>query len=229
MSNAPAQATKPTTLVTPLATVFGFVNITKPDTKYKPEGEFKIRVKVPKEAAQDLYESLAQQAEAKLAEVVKRAKTDAKFKATLKGKAPKAADLPFYEDDEGNYVFTFKSKASFISKKPGSEGETINRTIPVWQGNKRLRPEDIPKFGEGSTVKVSFVAADFFTAAVGAGITLRLEAVKLIKAVEYTGGGSNPFGDEDGESDYQESEAPGNAFGDDDDGDGGTASEDVDF
>ncbi|MEI2606484.1 hypothetical protein V8O11_22200 [Erwinia aphidicola] len=215
MSNAPAQATKPTTLVTPLATVFGFVNITKPDTKYKPEGEFKIRVKVPKEAAQDLYENLAAMAEKKLEDTIKRAKTDAKFKASLKGKAPKAADLPFYEDDEGNYIFTFKSKASFVSKKPGSEGETINRTIPVWQGNKRLRPEDIPKFGEGSTVKVSFVAADFFTAAVGAGITLRLEAVKLIKAVEYVGGGSNPFGDDEDGGDYQESSSE-NAFGDED-------------
>ncbi|UCR90926.1 putative ssDNA binding protein [Ralstonia phage RpY2] len=216
MSNAPAQADKPTTLVTPLATVFGFVNVTKPDTKYKPEGEYKIRVKVPKEAAQDLYEKLAAQAERKLEETIARAKKDAKFKASLKGKAPKAADLPFYEDEEdGTYVFTFKSKASFVSKKPGSEGETINRTVPIWQGNKRLKPEEVPKFGEGSQVRVSFVAADFFTAAVGAGITLRLEAVKLIKAVEYTGGGSNPFGDED-EGDYQES--TGNEFGDDEGG-----------
>ncbi|WAX26248.1 hypothetical protein [Ralstonia phage p2106] len=215
MSNAPAQADKPTTLVTPLATVFGFVNVTKPDTKYKPEGEYKIRVKVPKEAAQDLYEKLAAMAEKKLEETIARAKKDPKFKASLKGKAPKAADLPFYEDDEdGTYIFTFKSKASFVSKKPGSEGETIHRTVPIWQGNKRLKADEIPKFGEGSQVKVSFVAADFFTAAVGAGITLRLEAVKLIKAVEYTGGGSNPFGDDDGESDYQES--TGSEFGDDD-------------
>ncbi|AJT60822.1 putative ssDNA binding protein [Ralstonia phage phiITL-1] len=215
MSNAPAQADRPTTRVTPLATVFGFVNVTKPDTKYKAEGEYKIRVKVPKEAAQGLYEELAALAEAKLEQTIQRAKKDPKFKASLKGKAPKAADLPFYEDEEdGTYVFTFKSKASFTSKKPGSEGETINRTIPIWQGNKRLKPEEVPKFGEGSTVKVSFVAADFFTAAVGAGITLRLEAVKLIKAVEYTGGGSNPFGDDEDEGDYQES--TGNEFGDDD-------------
>ncbi|UCR91185.1 putative ssDNA binding protein [Ralstonia phage RpT1] len=215
MSNAPAQADRPTTRVTPLATVFGFVNVTKPDTKYKAEGEYKIRVKIPKEAVQDLYEELAALAEAKLAQTIERAKKDPKFKASLKGKAPKAADLPFYEDDEdGTYVFTFKSKASFISKKPGSEGETVNRTIPIWQGNKRLKPEEVPKFGEGSKVRVSFVAADFFTAAVGAGITLRLEAVKLIQAVEYTGGGSNPFGDDDG--DYQESTGGNESFPDDD-------------
>lgn len=221
MSNV-AQATKPTTEVTPKATVFGFVNITKPDTKYKAEGEFKIRVKIPKEDAQGMYEDLAARAEKKLEETLKRAKTDAKFKASLKGKAPKAADLPFYEDDEGNYVFTFKSKASFVSKKPGSEGETINRTIPVWQGSKRLKADEIPKFGEGSTVKVSYQVADFFTAAVGAGVTLRLEAVKLIKAVEYTGGGSNPFGDDEDGEDYQESSQE--SFGDE-----GEASEDEEF
>ena len=216
MSTAPAQADKPTTRVTPLAKVFGFVNVTKPDTKYKPEGEYKIRVKVPKEAAQGLYEDLAALAEAEFEKVQQRVKKDPKFKASLKGKAPKQADLPFYEDDEdGTYVFTFKSKASFVSKKPGSEGETINRTVPIWQGNKRLKADEVPKFGEGSLVKVSFVAAGFFTAAVGAGITLRLEAVKLVKAVEYTGGGSNPFGDED-EGDYQESTGGNESFPDDD-------------
>lgn len=202
MSATPAKAT---TYNTPKATAFGFVNLVKPDTKYKAEGEFKIRVKVPCDApgAIDQFEMLAQLATKAYDDVVKKAAKDPKFKATLKGKAPKVADMPFYKDDDDNtFVYTFKTKASYVSKKPGTEGQTITRTVPIFGPNGRYAPDDIPSFGAGSTVRISFSAADFFTAAVGAGITLRLEAVKLIKAVAFSGADKDPFGDDDDAEDY---------------------------
>lgn len=214
---ATANPAKPTTYTTPVAEAYGYVNLIKPDTKYKAEGEFKIKVKVPVAApgAVAQFEMLAELATKAYEDTVKKAAKDQKFKASLKGKAPKVADLPFYkDDDEGVFVYTFKTKASYVSKKPGTEGQTITRTVPIWGPNGRYAPDDIPSFGAGSKVRISFTAAEFFTVTVGAGITLRLEAVKLIKAVAYSGTGNDPFGDDDqdGSEDYS---GQGAAGGDD--------------
>lgn len=204
---------KATTYNTPQAIAFGFVNLIKPDTKYKAEGEFKIRVKVPVTAkgAVEQFEMLAELATKAYEDTVKKAAKDPKFKATLKGKPPKVADLPFYkDDDEGVFVYTFKTKASYVSKKEGTAGQTITRTVPIFGPNGRYAPDDIPAFGAGSTVRISFSAADFFTVTVGAGITLRLEAVKLIKAVAFSGADNDPFGDDEDEAeDYSGSGASG--------------------
>lgn len=199
-------ADKATTYNTPQAKCFGFVNLIKPDTKYKAEGEFKIRVKIPVTAkgAVEQFEMLAELATKAYEDTVKKAAKDPKFKATLKGKPPKVADLPFYkDDDEGVFVYTFKTKASYVSKKESTMGQTITRTVPIFGPNGRYAPDDIPSFGADSIVRISFTAAEFFTVTVGAGITLRLEAVKLIKAVAFSGSDKDPFGDdEDDAEDY---------------------------
>lgn len=219
MATAPVYE-KPTVHSTPKCKADGYVNLTKPDTKYKPEGEFKIKVLIPASApgAVEMYEMIAEAAAAEVAKQEKRLKTDAEFRKKCKG-AIKVADLPFYHDTEEDvFAYTFKTKASYVSKKQETLGDVITRVVPIFDiKNKRYPADKVPKFGAGSDVRIAYTVSPFFTTAVGAGVSLRLESVKLIKAQEFTGGGgSSPFGDDDeGDNDsYQEQSFP------DDDGEG---------
>lgn len=216
-------ADKPTVIVTPQATVFGWVNILKADTKYNAAGDYKIKVRIPKDT-----KGLAAQLE-KIEEAREKAKAAWLKEPKNKGKRLKEADLPFYEDDEGNIVMSFKSVASWTDAK---SGETRYRQIPVFGGAGRIDPKQVPQFGEGSIVRVAYTISAFANAAVGAGASLRIDSVKLIEVKQFSGGGAaNHFGDdEDGyvpESGGDDSDP----YGNDDSGSdaGGSAGDNDEF
>lgn len=216
-------AEKANVLVTPKAIVTGWVSILKPDTKYNADGDYKIKVRIPRDA----------KGLDKLLETIEKARADAKAEFVKqpknKGKRVKEADLPFYEDeDTGEVVMSFKSKASYIDKKTE---QRKTRVIPIFGGAGRLKPDEVPNFGEGSEVRIAFQASGFCNAALGAGVSLRLESIKLIKPVEFTGGGANPFGDDDDDEGYvpDRSDDDGDPYGDDSDSEGGEPDEDEDF
>lgn len=216
-------AEKANVLVTPKAIVTGWVSILKPDTKYNADGDYKIKVRIPRDAKglDKLLETIEQARDNAKAEFVKQPKN--------KGKRVKEADLPFYEDeDTGEVVMSFKSKASYIDKKTE---QRKTRVIPIFGGAGRLKPDEVPNFGEGSEVRIAFQASGFCNAALGAGVSLRLESIKLIKPVEFTGGGANPFGDDDDDEGYvpDRSDDDGDPYGDDSDSEGGEPDEDEDF
>lgn len=182
-------ADKPNVLVTPIATVSGWVNILRPDTKYNAAGDYKIKVKVPKGAR-----GFTAQLEA-IAEAQAKAKAEWLRDPKNKGKRPpQDASLPFYEDEDGNVVINFKSVASWVDKKTG---ETKNRVIPVFGGAGRIDPKAVPQFGEGSEVRVAYTISGFCNAAVGAGVSLRLDSVKLLTVKQFSGSSTNHFGEED--------------------------------
>lgn len=216
-------AEKANVLVTPKATVTGWVSILKPDTKYNADGDYKIKVRIPRDA----------KGLDALLEIIEKARADAKAEFVKqpknKGKRVKEADLPFYEDeDTEEVVLSFKSKASYIDKKTE---QRKSRVIPIFGAGGRLKPEEVPNFGEGSEVRVAFQASGFCNAALGAGVSLRLESIKLIKPVEFTGGGANPFGDDD-EDGYEpdRSDEGSDPYGDDNDSSGyDEPQEDEDF
>lgn len=216
-------AEKANVLVTPKAIVTGWVSILKPDTKYNADGDYKIKVRIPRDA----------KGLDKLLETIEKARADAKAEFVKqpknKGKRVKEADLPFYEDeDTGEVVMSFKSKASYIDKKTE---QRKTRVIPIFGGAGRLKPEEVPNFGEGSEVRIAFQASGFCNAALGAGVSLRLESIKLIKPVEFTGGGANPFGDDDDDEGYvpDRGGADEDPYGDDNDGGGEDEDGDEDF
>lgn len=182
-------AEKATVIVTPLATVFGWVNILKPDTKYNAAGDFKIKVRIPKDT-----KGLAAQLE-QIEAAREKAKAAWLKETKNKGKRIKEADLPFYEDDEGNIVMSFKSVASWTDQKTG---ETRYRQIPVFGGAGRIDPKAVPQFGEGSVVRVAYTISAFANAAVGAGASLRIDSVKLIEVKQFSSGGAaDHFGDDE--------------------------------
>lgn len=189
--------------VTPKGTLVGFVNILKADFKYDEAGKFKFKLAIPKGKA---CEALCQEIEEARDEAAEKFKKDPKNK----GKRLKTADLPFYEDeDTGDIVFSFSSKASYVDQKTQ---QVKQRVLPIFGAKGRIKPEECPNFGAGSEIKVAYQLNAFANAAIGAGVSLRIDSVLLIKPVEFSGGGSNPFGDEEG---YEPEASSGSPFGED--------------
>lgn len=156
--------------------------ITKADTKFNPEGDYRCKLRIPSEEAQ------------KLMKEVTEATDKAVNEATLeKKKKVKVAPVPFTEviDDNGQETgeidFNFKRKASFLNK----EGKKVDIRIPIFDsaGNQ---VNDINLFG-GSKIKISFEMIPYSTA-IGTGVSLRMLAVQVLELVDGSGGSSSSFG-----------------------------------
>lgn len=94
------------------------------------------------------------------------------------------------KEDPDSIVFTFKTKTTYPSGDP--------KRVDVFnaQAQKINFPDD-KKIGNGSIGRVSGMAAIYDAGKLGAGVTLYLNAVQLIKLIEYAGG-SGDFAAEDG-------------------------------
>lgn len=122
----------------------------------------------------------------------------------------KLANLPIKmeEDDDGDetgrvIIGSFKTKARGTT----SDNKVWERKLPLFDSKGKPVDRDAVSIWGGSRVKLSFIAEPFYTAALGAGVTLRLEAVQII---ELRSGGNKTadsfgFGAEEG---YEAEEAP---------------------
>lgn len=161
-----------------------YPRLSKPDTKFKPEGEYKVTLIVDGETSAPLRAKI----DAAMLTSLAAAKKDL---VPAKAKLIKAAsDKPYKPvldeegEETGKYSFNFKMKAVIETRT----GERINKRPSLFDAKgKPLDPAKV-SVGGGSVVKVSFEMYEFYTPAVGAGVSLRLLAVQIIKLVEYTGG-----------------------------------------
>lgn len=102
--------------------------------------------------------------------------------------------MGYREDQNGDIIFKFKTKATITTKA----GDTIKKTVPVFDA--KGNPVDVP-IGNGSIVRVAFQVIPYWKSSTNAGLTLYLDAVQVIKLIEYNCGGSfDSFGftEEDG-------------------------------
>lgn len=172
--------------VTP-AGIAQYPYLTKPDTKFNPDGEYKLKLEIPGEAAQDLVTFLDEQQEAAVA----KAKKENPGKKIKEGNSPYEVD-----DDTGKVVVNFKLKAKVTPKS----GDPFEQRPAIFDAKGKPLQADA-KIGGGSKVKVAYELVPYYTAIAGAGLSLRLKAVQVIKLVEYSGGASADafgFGEEDG-------------------------------
>lgn len=156
-----------------------------PSTKFDPDGVYKLELVLEDSAAtEQVIETIAAAHEKNLTEVKKN---NAKTR-----KKTKEQDLPFYPevDDNGNetgrYVFKFKTKASGIRK----DGSKWSYRLPVFDAKGEPVNKDC-KPGNGTVGKVCFSINPYYVASIGAGVSLRLEAVQIIDLIEY-GTSTNP-------------------------------------
>jgi hypothetical protein len=179
-----------------------------PDTKFKPEGEYRVGVSLPRSApgVAEFMSTLEAAFDAAQTPVGNNQLLD------VKGKI-KRADVPWKDElDEkdqptGNVVLNLKMRAKIQKKEGGVVVKEWDQRPDLFDA--KLAPLDAQKVrvGGGSTVRVNFEVMPFYTKLVGAGISLRMRAVQILNLVEFQRGtgASYGFGEEDG---FAATEAP---------------------
>lgn len=192
--------------------------------EYKGKRHFKTEAIIDREAAEPILTVMAAVLEEARAEA-EAAVTEAKAKARkagkkFEGREPSVGRLYSVEVDEigeetGRIIFRFKTAAEFkkIDPRTGEE-KIVRKTLPFFSASGAPIPAaKRPDLWSGSVVRLSYTAEPYFVPSTGEyGVSLRLEAVKVIDA--KTGGSrdASAYGFGDREEGY---EPP------DDDGGGG--------
>lgn len=185
-----------TTFTTPAGSA-GYLYLSVPDTKFKEDGEFRAQITLDAKHAAKI-EALV---EAELEKSVAKAKSE------NAGKRIKQADSPVRTNDDGSITLNTKCPA-FVTSKKTQERFSLRPTVFDGAGN-RLNNDEL-KAGQGSTIRVSIEIRPYFTALVGAGVSLRVRAVQILELVEFGGGGSasNHGFDTDGDAIEQAASKP---------------------
>ena len=166
-------AQQPVTFTTPQG-VAQYPWLSKPDTKFSEEGDYKVNLIIAKEEALPALKLINQVYAENYEKEVKKAK----------GAEIKKAPPPFSEelDDDsqptGNIILKFKSKAAYKPAIFDAKG------IPMIDSN----------IWGGSELKVNGSVAAYYTLLIGAGVALRLRAVQVIQYVEGGSGSADRFG-----------------------------------
>ena len=167
--------------------------LNKPDTKFNPDGEYKVSIEIPGANAQDIVTFLDEQFAANLAKVKKE----------NAGKKIKEGDVPYSVNEEtGTVTVKFKLKAKVTPKS----GDGWEQRPAIFDA--KGKPMVDSKIGGGSKIKVAYELVPYYTAIAGAGVSLRMKAVQVIDLKEFSGGadaGAYGFGEEDG---YEAEDTP---------------------
>jgi hypothetical protein len=166
-------AQQPVTFTTPQG-VAQYPWLSKPDTKFSEEGDYKVNLIIAKEEALPALKLINQVYAENYEKEVKKAK----------GAEIKKAPPPFSEelDDAGqptgNIILKFKSKAAYKPAIFDAKG------IPMIDSN----------IWGGSELKVNGSVAAYYTPLIGAGVALRLRSVQVIQVGEGGSGSADRFG-----------------------------------
>ena len=165
-------------LTTPMG-VAKYCWLNKPDTKFETPGDFKVNLVLDKEEAEPFIEKI----EKVLSDLIEEEKLRGKKKV-------KEAPLPYTDetDDEGNPTgnveFKFKTKSTVKPKIPMFDSKgTPMFDVNVWAGSK---------------IKISSLIYPYVMP-IGAGISLKINAVQILDHVQGSGGTEGfGFEEEDG-------------------------------
>jgi hypothetical protein len=156
-----------------------------PDTKFSPDGDFKVTLLLSATDGQPVIDFLNEQ-------LLLSAQLAKKENA---GKKIKVADAPYKQCEEtGDVSITFKLKALVNMKN----GDSFTQKPALF--DSQLKPITA-NVGGGSTIRVSYECNPFYTSMIGAGISLRLKAVQVLDLQEFSSGATGSamgFEKEDG-------------------------------
>jgi len=164
--------------------------LTQPDTRFDEIGHYKTNLILSGEDAEKLKTAI----ETEMKKSVALAKEKAKGKNIKTAPAPFEEDVDDNGDATGSTVFKFKTKAQITTK----DGKIIPNRVAIFDA--KGTPMTDCNVWSGSEMKVSAELVPYYTAMVGAGVSMRLRAVQITKLVE--GGNGNAkgygFGEEEG-------------------------------
>lgn len=160
--------------------------LSKPDTKFDEEGQYKVNLILSQEDAKPLIQQINESFAQNLKEETKK----------NKGKDIKTANPPYSDelDDDGkptgNIVIKFKSKAIYPPAIFDAQGNVM-KDSNIWGG---------------SEIRVNGSIAPYYVPLIGAGVSLRLRAVQVIEYVEGGTGSADRFGFEEVEGGFVQEE-----------------------
>jgi hypothetical protein len=159
------------TITTP-AGIARYPHLNRPDTKFDDVGVYKVNLELTAEEA----EPFITQIEALLAEFVAEKKRELKKDKLKMHAAP-------WEENDGLVQLKLKVKA--MGK--GKDGETYSRQPKLFSASGEAITDNI---GGGSKIKVAVLPYVWYTASLGAGVTLQPKAVQVLDLVTWGDGGS---------------------------------------
>lgn len=190
------QAVKAPRYTTPLG-VAQYPWLVEPDTKFNPDGDYKVNMLFGDKDNEHL-KFILKDLNNILEEYYQGIITDPKY-AKVASKIQKA-DI-YEEDTDGNIVMKFKQKAILKSIKGTHEVK-----IPLF--DSKGKPLSNIKLGGGSKIKLCFSVAPYYVPSTRmCGLSLRPVAVQVIELKEWAEGGTMQaygFKSEDG---YEDAEA----------------------
>lgn len=139
-----------------------FSNLAEPDTRFFQDGVYSITLEIPPEDSTEFLRELDA--------LMKKSLESAK--AESGNKRIKAASVPYELLEDQSLKLRFKMKAGGV----GLSGERWSKKPEVFDAD--LNPIE-PFVPSGSTARVSFIPANYYTSLMGAGISLRLTAVQV--------------------------------------------------
>ena len=160
------------TLTTP-AGIARFPSLNRPDTKFSEVGVYKVNLEMSSEDA----EPFIKQAEALFAEFLEDKKRELKKDKLKLHAAP-------WEENDGLVQLKLKVPAMGKNKETGEE---YSRKPTLFDAAGK--EEDV-NIGGGSKLKVAVVPYCWYTASLGAGITLQPKAVQVLDLVTWGNGGT---------------------------------------
>lgn len=181
--------------VTPLG-VAQYPWLVEPDTKFNPDGDYKVNMLFGDTKNADLQYML-EDLNSVLEEFYQSLIKDPKY-SKYASKIHKA-DL-YEEDADGNIVMKFKQRAVIKSIKG-----TYDVKIPIF--DSKGKPLSDIKLGGGSKIKLCFSVSPYFVPSTKmCGLSLRPVAVQVIELKEWTEGGTMQAYGFDSEDGYEDTD-----------------------
>lgn len=163
-------------ITTPIGTAI-WPKLNKPETKFNKDGVYEVKLRLNAEDSKGVMDSIGAVLNAHIAE--------------MEGSKPKMAPLPYKEvmDDKGNPTGEFDFK--FKMKAVGGYGdEKWTQRPTLFDSELKPMTEEI---GGGSKIQVGAELVPYYTAAIGAGVSLRLKVVKVFELVSFSRGGADQW------------------------------------
>lgn len=182
-----AERKKKLQLTTPVGTAI-WPRLNEPNRRWKPEGEYTTTLKLSREEAGGFIAELDAQIEENYAAAC----------ASEKKKAVKRADPPYKmeTDDTGAETGNVLIKFSLKARVEPRNGEPFDQKPALCDAKRKPLNARI---GGGSRIKVACKVNPWFTAALGAGVSLWCVAVQVLELVGPGGDmAAYGFADEDG-------------------------------
>ena len=173
-------STKPR--ITPVGE-FNFPHLIGADYKYKPEGEFHVKLILSKAEAREDIEAIKEVIKVQVAEYHKKKPSSTS--------AIKRAPLPYKDDenDKDKVVFSFKMKASGKNGKTGvafkQQPQLSNADASAFDMSKKI-------YG-GTKGRIKYYPYGYYVDAQGVGCSLRLMGAQITDLVEGGGPMFNPI------------------------------------